>query len=263
MKKIKLKMSVISVAVTALVIACVIIFNAIIGVITDKFPLKIDLTQNKVFEFSPQTKDVMKALDTKVNAYALFSENLDNEYVQNIKDYLDKYKQLNKNFVVSYIDPYTNPAFAKKYSNGEADIEAGSIIVESGEKFEIVSFSDIYSSDYQTGEVSIDMERRLTNAILSINGQLVSSKIYYTSGHEEYNVNYLLDKLVEQGNSVEEINISIDGIPEDAPNKQYKTKIFWPTAKDACCFHNCSMYPSKLKQSECHKVCSIKMAIML
>lgn len=216
MKKIKLKMSVISVAVTALVIACVIIFNAIVGVITSKFPLKIDLTQNKIFEFSQQTKEVMKKLDVKINAYALFSENLDNEYVENIKDYLNKYKQLSKNFNVEYIDPYTNPAFAKKYSDGSTDIEAGSIIVESDKKFEIVSFSDIYSQDYDTGEVSIDMERKLTNAIMAVNGQLISSKIYYTTGHEEYSVKNLLDKLQEQGNSVEEINISIDGIPEDA-----------------------------------------------
>ena len=87
MKKIKLKMSVMSVVITAVVIACVIIVNLIVGAIADIKPMKIDLTKDKVYEFSNQTKDVMKKLDKEVTAYAIITTSDKGE----VKAYMETY----------------------------------------------------------------------------------------------------------------------------------------------------------------------------
>ena len=68
MKRIKLKMGLTSAVITAAVIACVIIFNSIVALIGDKAPLTVDLTRDKVYEFSDQTKDLMKNLDAVLTA---------------------------------------------------------------------------------------------------------------------------------------------------------------------------------------------------
>lgn len=216
MKKIKLKMSVTSAVITAVVLVCVIVLNATISVITDKLPLKIDLTRDKVYEFSQQTKEVMKELTEDVTAYALIPESVNSEYVDYIKEYLDKYKSLGKHFTVKYIDPYKDPAFMQQYNDGEAQAGVGSVIIECKEKFKVVTFDQLYQENSYTGAVQIDMERKVTNAVMSVTGKLNSAKLYYTTGHSEYYPQYLARLLSEEGYTGEELNISVSGIPEDA-----------------------------------------------
>ena len=115
MKNIKLKMGTTAAVMTAVVVVCVIVLNIIVGMITAKHPMKLDLTKDKVYEFSQQTKDVMKKLDKEVIAYAIFPEEMEHEYTDYIKQYLGKYAALNKKFNVKYVDPYEDTAFLNKY----------------------------------------------------------------------------------------------------------------------------------------------------
>lgn len=216
MKRIKLKMGLTSVVITAVVLACVLLFNAMVALLGDKLPLTIDLTRDKVYEFSEQTKDLMKNLDEEVNAYALIPEGTTGEYVDYIKAYLDKYKVLNKNFKVKYIDPYEDPAFMNKYNDGEQQAGIGSVIIESGEKFKVVTFDQIYTQSSVTNAVQIDMERKVTNAVMNVTGSLVSAKIYFTEGHGEYDAQNLKALFADEGYTCENANIAVNGIPEDA-----------------------------------------------
>lgn len=216
MKKIKLKMGITSAVITAVVLICVIVFNAIISVVTDKLPLKIDLTRDKVYEFSQQTKEVMKNLEDDVTAYALIPESAQSEYIDYIKEYLDKYKALGKHFSVKYVDPYKDPAFMQKYNDGESQAGAGSVIIEYGDKFKVVTFDQLYQENSYTGAVQIDMEKKVTNAVMSVTGKLNSAKIYYLSGHSEYYPQNLAKLLSDEGYSGEELNMAVNGIPEDA-----------------------------------------------
>lgn len=216
MKRIKLKMGLTSAVITAAVIACVIIFNSIVALIGDKAPLTVDLTRDKVYEFSDQTKDLMKNLDTEIIAYCLIPDGTEGEYVDYIKTYLEKYKTLNKNFKVEYIDPYENPAFMQKYNDGENQANIGSVIVTSGEEFKVITFEQIYTQNSVTNAVQIDMEKKVTNAVMSVTGMLVTSNIYFTEGHGEYNGEYLSYLLKDEGYSCENLNITVNGIPEDA-----------------------------------------------
>ena len=216
MKKIKLKMSITAALITAVVLTCVILLNASVAIFADKFPLKIDLTSDKVFEFSEQTKDVMKNLDSDVTAYALIPDGVSGEYIDYINEYLDKYKVLSDRFKVEYIDPYENPGFMNNYNDGEQQAGIGSVIIESGDDFKVVTFEQIYTSNTYTQAVQIDMERKVTNAVMSVTGALSGAKIYFTAGHGEYNVQNLKTLLNDEGYICEDLTISVTGIPEDA-----------------------------------------------
>lgn len=215
MKKIKLKMSLISVIITAVVIACVLFLNAIIAVIGEKAPMKIDLTRDKIFEFSQQTKDVMKNLDTEIKAYALIPDGMQGESVDYIKEYLDKYKSLSDKFKVSYVDPYEDPSFMYKYTNDEEQPGVGSVIIENGDEFKIVASDQIFTYGY-SNEIQIDMERKVTNAIMAVTGTLRTSDVYFTAGHGETSATGLRSILEEEGYKCNDIVLSTEKIPEKA-----------------------------------------------
>ena len=215
MKNIKFKMGLASALVIAVVLSCVILINAIVSVISDKATLTIDLTRDKVYEFSEQTKDVMKNLDEEIIAYALIPDGVQGERVDYINEYLNKYKALSKNFKVEYIDPYSNPAFMQKYNDGTTQASDGSVIIECGENYKIITIDQIYNNGLDNS-VQIDMERKVTNAVMNVTGQAAEAKIYYISGHNEIASQNLDAALKEEGYSTETINISIDKIPEDA-----------------------------------------------
>lgn len=202
---------------TIVTVAAVILVNAVISTVAGKIPMKIDLTKDSVYEFSDYTKEVMKKLDKEVNVYALYPSNMNsNEYVIYAEEYLAKYEALNKNFKVTYIDPYTNPAFAKKYENQGEEISAGAIIIECKDRVKVLNLQQMYEANRYTGEAYIDMEKKITSAVMNVTSKDDASKIYFTEGHDEYPSVELKEALSENGYEHENINISLSKIPEDA-----------------------------------------------
>ena len=206
-----------AVIVTVVTIAAVILLNAVISTVASKVPMKIDLTRDKVYEFSEHTKEVMKKIDKDINVYALYPSNTSsNEYITYAEEYLAKYEALNKKFRVTYIDPYNNPDFARKYETQGEEINAGSIILECGDKVKVVTMSQLYTTNRYTGSTSIDMEKKITAAVMNVTGQGGDTKVYFTEGHDEHASQELAAALESNGYDHESLNIAVSGIPEDA-----------------------------------------------
>ena len=89
---------------TVAVIICVILLNLVAGALSSKLSLKLDLTREKVYEFSEQTKDLISNLDEAVHVYALYPDDIAGDYVEYVKEYLSKYCSLSDKFTVSYVD---------------------------------------------------------------------------------------------------------------------------------------------------------------
>lgn len=201
--------------VTATVIAGVILVNAIISAIAMKLPLKIDLTRNRVYEYSEQTKEVLDSLESDIQIYALYPETVDNSYVNTVREYLDRYKKMNDKIKVVYKDPYEEPAFVRQYGD---DVTVGSLVVTNGDRVRIVPFDKLYRQSQFTGTTLIDAEKQLTSAIRYVGGKGNAAKVYFVKGHNEYAGadSALAAELENEGYTVDEITISKDGIPEDA-----------------------------------------------
>lgn len=216
MKSIKTGYKLSSAALTAVVIAAVILLNALVSAISDKVPLQLDLTKERIYEFSEQTNKIIKAIDEEVKVYALYPESVSSEYLEYAREYLAKYSRLNKNIEVTYIDPYENPAFAKKYEKTGETINAGSIIVEAGDRFKVVTLDQLYTQSSYTGSVSIDMEKKMTLAFSYVTMQGADGRIYFTEGHDEQSANGMKTALEGEGYTCEDVNIGMNGIADDA-----------------------------------------------
>jgi len=201
---------------TVAVLVCVVLLNLVIGVINEKKPMKIDLTREKVYQFSEQTKEITKNLDKDVNVYALYPDDASGEYVDYVKEYLSKYEALSEKFVVTYVDPYNDPTFVNKFSVNGENIGLGSIIVTCGENYRVVGFNELYNTNQYTNSVSIDMEKKMTAALMNVTGSGKQLKVYFTEGHGEFECAYLTSLLEGDGYECESVNVAVSGIPEDA-----------------------------------------------
>lgn len=167
---------------TALFIVIVIVLNIGVGMLVERFPsLKIDLSSNNMFSISQQTRDAIGSLEKDVTIYVVQTSDGENTMYNEI---LNRYKELSPHIDFSYVNVTQDPSFLQKYS-GQLN-PVGSFVIESGERFEIVSSTDVLGT---TGRFET-AENTLTNAILSVTSN-EKRKIYFTTGHEEPGFNTL------------------------------------------------------------------------
>ena len=125
--------------VIAIAVVLVIVVNVFVTVLNGKFPLKVDLTSNKMYELSDKTYEYLETFDTPANIYILASEADQDERISST---LQKYAIANDNIKVTNINVAENPTFGKKYVTDGSSLTANSVIVDAGERFKLFSMKD-------------------------------------------------------------------------------------------------------------------------
>lgn len=170
-----------SVIISVLVIAILVCVNLLVG----KYNWTKDLTKNKMFTMSDQTKKVLSSLNKDVTIYGFYESGKEDFTVKSI---LNQYKSHSKHITIQYIDQKKYPAKAKKYQSGTTAIEDGSLVVESGNKFKLINSSDFINYDYSNTSnpqpQSLAIEQNLTSAVMYVTSQN-TSKVCLLSGHGE------------------------------------------------------------------------------
>ena len=228
MKKLNLKMNIIEIfknkrvrygGYAALVTLAAAIVLVVLNLIIQQIPSDIDMTDNKLFTLSDQTKDLIDKLEAPVTIYGLYPPGQESE---NVVEVVRKYERASRKITYEQIDPDKNPAFLQKYDTEDTGLSAGSLIVESGENFKVISGIDLYDVSYnQSGQARVmgfKAEQRLTNALLfAASG--VTPKVYQIIGHGEYTFLQLglLDTIEKENFEVAELNLlTTNEIPADA-----------------------------------------------
>ena len=134
LRKQRLKYGTMATIMSLLIIAAIILANVLVGIGTDKYGLKFDMTSDRRFELSDETIDMLEHLDEKVSFYVFMTE--DNfraqTYGDEMTEILYRYEVYSDGMVeVEFVDPVRNPGFVKKYED-IVEISNGSIVVEKG-----------------------------------------------------------------------------------------------------------------------------------
>lgn len=199
---------------TLAVIAIIVVLNLIVS----QLEIKFDLTKDKMFSLSEQTQNIVSALDKEVNIYPIYTKGYENTQFMEM---LDKYKSLSNKIKIEAKDPNLNPAFIKKYTENNETISSGSIIVESGDRFKVLTPYDLVDYqfnaqiyDYQA--TGIALEPKVTGAIQYVTTDDLPI-IYLLEGHSEPSLNEsALTSLTNENYTVRSLNILTAGkIPED------------------------------------------------
>ncbi|MGI6578039.1 MAG: Gldg family protein [Eubacteriales bacterium] len=218
----KLKYGTLTVIFTAMFIAAAVILNVFVSYATDRFGLRIDLTDERIYEISDETKRFLQNdLQEDIQITILSSESvyIDNASFSPIREVILRYIALSDGKIsIRYIDPYVNPEIVDQYSDlGTPNYR--DIVVESGKRYKVLNPADLYAirTNYETQEqyiTGLQAEQKLSSAIMYcvIDELPVALRV---QGHSETNLPQLNSLLVSGNYKVDTINLSIDDIPDE------------------------------------------------
>ncbi|WP_457788906.1 DUF7088 domain-containing protein [Anaeromassilibacillus sp. SJQ-5] len=186
-------------AITAVVAVLVVVLNVVVSLLADRFPINIDLTQNKLFSLSDNSVEIAKSINKDVQVIVFGSEdlyknpNMGSDYYQVEALYKEIYKALQQytsysggKVTVKYEDLNLNPQLATQYNKYE--VTSGDILLLCGDRYQKASFNDMYeiSGDgyTQAQTVSSKVEVTLASRIKNVMRDTVQVVTAFV-GHEE------------------------------------------------------------------------------
>lgn len=197
---------------TFLLVAIIILAFVGITVGMKKLDLTpIDLTEEKLYTLTDESKEKVKDIDQDVNIYFVGYAESDSDF-----ELAKQYKNANEKIVATVVNPDDRPDLTQKYK-----IESGTegIIVESGDRYKVLTSDDLVTYDTSTYETISIAEEKLTNAIRSVTTDNIP-KVYFLEGYSDFslenNMQYLNVYLQNEITNVESLNVLSKGnIPDD------------------------------------------------
>ena len=190
-----------STALTAIVIAAIVLLNVIVGIFADKFPLTLDLSADKVFTLSQESVDIAKKINSNLEIIvfedesqfanpAIGAQNGVPELDKTIKEFylaLQQYRTHSDNKLsFSFIDANQQPAKFAKYE--KYGVSAGSILFLAGERYKVCTLDDLYdygyTNDYSSYTFSSKVEKTLAANIHSLSSDS-DRVVQVLTGHGE------------------------------------------------------------------------------
>ena len=172
----------------------------------------IDLTPDKTYTVTEESKEKVRKIEKNVNIYLIGYSDDDSATIL-----AKQYNKTNEKINVEAIDITKRTDLAQKY--GIESSESSGIIIECGEKYKVLTDSDLYTYDTTTYE-SIDVtEEKLTSSILTVTADKVPN-VYFLTGYSDFSLNsgmsclaaYLENEVME----VKELDLlSKKSVPED------------------------------------------------
>lgn len=209
----KLKYGGLATAITCVAVAIVVVVNLLVSRLVERYPLKLDLTANGVYEISEDSISFLQGMEKEVNFTVLMSESsfeTNGTYMKMVSELLERYAQYSDKIHLTYADPTTNPDVVNRYqTNYAGTLTQGDIVVSDAEddtKIRVVSVSSLFSYDQQkynyyayTGQGSLDDcitgfsgEQNLTSALMYVTdaNPVRVAVLASANGEPLYNQNY-------------------------------------------------------------------------
>lgn len=205
-----------SILLIAIVVAIAVVLNLLVGM----GDLKWDLTADKLYSLSDESKTILKDIKKEVTIYGLFDDGAipgGSEYKE-IINLIGEYKDAG--IKVTYVDPDKDPgtitALDKDKTKG---IAKGDFVVKSGNKVKKLSGQDLYGETNEQYGRLYNAEPLITGAIKFVTAD-VTPIAYFVEGHNEYSITSDLTQVkgVLENNNLEVKSLSLvseDKIPDD------------------------------------------------
>lgn len=232
----KFKYGSVSTAITIIFIAIILLINIIFGALGERFTLSWDLTKNKTFSLTEQSKNFLRSLNKDVEIIILNKESdfsNQNEYFIQANSVLKQYAKTSNKIKLSYIDVVSNPTYIQANFPNE-ELNTNSIIVRCNNKYKIITVNDIFDISYgYYGNQSITAskaEQELTSALVYVTSEN-QIKIAFLKGYGEPDFSGFSELLKKNNYNVLEVSLLTEEIPDDsiaviifAPERDYDTK---------------------------------------
>lgn len=197
---------------TVLLVAIILAFFIGVTILMQKLELTpIDLTEEKLFTLTDESKEQVKNIDKDIKIYFVGYADDDSTL-----DLAKQYTKVNEKIGVEAVTSTDRPDLVEKYG---IETSSQGIIVESGNQYKVLASNDLYTYDYTTYETISIAEEKLTAAIKSVAAKELP-KVYFLSGYSSFSLTsgmqYLSMYLENEVNEIETLDILSQGaVPED------------------------------------------------
>ncbi|MCD8018629.1 MAG: GldG family protein [Clostridiales bacterium] len=199
------------------VLVVLILVNVAVSALPTKWT-QFDISAAQLYSVTSSTKAVAQNLSDDVTIYWITQEGEKDSVIEKL---LNVYAGLSDHITVEKKNPDIYPTFAANYTDDT--VENNSLVVECGDRYRYIAYSDIYETDYSdyytTGSVSssFDGEGQITTAIDYVISEDLPV-VYTLTGHGEADLSDSLTDVLESSNyETEEFSLLTDNeVPEDA-----------------------------------------------
>ena len=160
-----------AVSITLLVVVFILL-NAVALVLSNRFPLSLDLTANAAYNIGEETKTMLDHLVKPVTIDILAPEQMftgDAYLVQTMK-ILEQYERHSSRVTVHYIDYAADPSYAA--TRPDLKLSEGDLIVSSGDRVKQIPLSSLFNyTPTASGSIIIESSRAeeaITSAIMNV-----------------------------------------------------------------------------------------------
>lgn len=213
----KFKYGSVSISITAVFVAALIIFNVIFSALATKFGFFIDLTKNQIYGVSEATDELLKDIDTEITIkFCMPLDSLENdETYKLVLSCVQEYERRFDNIKIEYLDIISNPAALASYKAMGHSLSTMSIIVESEYRCKVFQIKNCFVYAESTGDVyGFKGEQRFTSSILAVAHEKMPV-VTFTQGHGESVPVQLEEMFVDSGFDVQRKNLATEDISDD------------------------------------------------
>ena len=222
------KRGAVSLLLTVLFIAAIVLLNIVLSAVTDRYPLYLDVTENASYQLQQETKDYLAEVSEPVDIYVLqketeFESGDSNNYRYRVQanKLLHAMEAANSNITLHYIDLAAEPTFTSPYPQVDWT-KSHSILVSCGDLYRAVDFTDLFTFDeeqyYYYGSTVItkqNVEQAMTTAIMNVT-TTDKTKVTVLSGQGEQAMTAFTTLLENNAYEVEEVSLLNGTIAEDS-----------------------------------------------
>ncbi len=238
----KLRYGALSTGMVLVFLAVVIAVNAVVTLLLERYPISIDVTNDKIYEMSDTTINYIKDIDMDIEVTILMTKSEfesfltsygGSSYITQTEEMFKKFQQYNSKINIRFLSVEKNPDFIAEYSSD--NLTTGNIVIQSDLRYKVTTVYDLYNIEldettyYTTGETSYVVESS------NVEDSMLSSLMFVTDedpvrvavikGHGESDFNYLTDVLETNNYEISELKL----ISEDLTDKLDAVVIAAPT----------------------------------
>lgn len=199
-----------------LVMVIVLVLVIVLNLVVHKLNITVDLSSDQKYTLTEKTKELASGISDSIKMYYMCQDGSENVMIEKV---LDQYNGLGKIEVIEK-DPVIYPQFSKEYTEDEINSNDVIVVNETNGKSKVVTSSAMIMEDFDyttyANTYTLDAEGQLTAALQSVTSA-ADVKLYYTSGHNEAQLNESLTDMFTKSNiDYEELaTASATAVPDD------------------------------------------------
>ncbi len=227
-----------SVVITAIVLVAIILLNLGMNLLPSRYT-KPATDGTGMYDISDTSRTLVEGVKDEVTVYLIcYKEHLGIEIVMRIKEYIDRYVDMNNKLKAEYIDPAVHPTFVESYADSEETINVSMpnvlVVNESKSRHKVITYEDMFRYEYDYTQEELyyyqmygvtpeptasyfALENKLTNAVHYVTLEKLPV-LYYTKGHSELSPDtYAKAYAIEQNVGLKELDLATaEKVPDDA-----------------------------------------------